>query len=322
MLLKQIKVVASATGLALATLSATPEPAVAQEAPDQITIFTSVSGSSWYGIGAGMAEIFAEAGVPSNPELGAGLSNVANVASGQGELGFTMSPAITVALRGDEPFGTPVENVAVIAGLSLSLMHIIVDAEEGFGAVSDLAGHPFITQRPGSITAVVFEELLSVNGMSPEDLDISTGSLTEQRDGLRDRRSDGMVSIASYPSSWGAELATTVPVSFLPISDQEYEALSAQMPTVGRSVIVAGTYKGQDEDVPTVTAKMIVVGAADMPEEEAYWIARTLAENIESVRALHASYATLTVEDMANVPGGGLHPGAARYYREVGALTE
>ncbi len=313
---------ANIAGAALVALSVTAMPSAAEEKPGQVTIFTSVSGSSWYGIGAGMAEIFASAGVPSNPELGAGLSNVANVASGQGELGFTMSPAVTVAKRGDAPFGAPVENVAVIAGLSESLMHIIVDAEEGFGSVRDLAGHPFITQRPGSITAVVFEELLSVNDMTTADLDISTGSLTEQRDGLKDRRSDGMVSIASYPSSWGAELATTVPVSFLPISEAEFEALSAEMPTVGRGTIKAGTYKGQDADIPTVTAKMIVVGAADMPDDEAYWIAKTLAENLDSVRALHASYANLTVEDMATVPGGGIHPGAARYYKEVGALKE
>ena len=297
-------------------------PANAQdEAPDQLTIFTSVSGSSWYGIGAGMAEIFAQNGVSSNPELGAGLSNVANVANGRGELGFTMSPAITVAVRGEEPFTEPVTNVRVIAALSESLMHIFVDGDENIATLADLQGRPFITQRPGSITAVVFEELLDSQGMAASDLDLSTGSLTEQQDGLRDRRSDGMVSIASYPSSWGAELANTVPISLLPIDDAAFEALTERMPTVGRGLISGGTYVGQDVDVPTITANMILIASADMSEDEAYWVTRTLVENIETVRGLHASYRDLTPEQMASVPGGGLHPGAERYYRETGALN-
>ena len=289
--------------------------------PDQITIFTSVSGSSWYGIGAGMAEIFAQSGVPSNPELGAGLSNVANVASGQGELGFTMSPAITVARNGQAPFQEPVTNIAVIAALSESLMHIIANGERGITTVSDLTGRPFVTQPPGAITAVMFEEVLAAYGMNVDDIDMSQGSLTVQRDELRDRRSDGMVSVASFPSSWVQEIAATMPIDLVPVSDDAYQALHARMPTVGRAVIPAGSYEGQTDDVDTITATMIIVAAADMPEDDAYWITRALVENIDRVRGLHGSYADLTPAAMAEVPGGGLHPGAERYYREIGVLN-
>jgi TRAP transporter TAXI family solute receptor len=295
-------------------------PTLAQEKPDQLTIFTSISGSSWYGIGAGMAEIFAKEGVTSNPELGAGLSNVANVASGKGELGFTVSPAITVAARGDEPFGTPVTNVAVIAGLSESLMHIIVDGEGGIETIPDLAGKPFMTQRPGTITAIVFNEVLTQYGLKENDLKMSSGNLTEQRDALKDRRSDGMVSVASYPSSWGGELASTIPVKLLPINDEVFGKLNESMPTLGRGIIKGGIYVGQDKDVPTVSAQMVLIGAKDMSDDDAYWIAKTLVEHIKDVRGLHGSYKNLEVEQMANVPGGGLHPGAERYYREIGAL--
>ncbi|WP_159591075.1 TAXI family TRAP transporter solute-binding subunit [Chelativorans xinjiangense] len=308
---------ALAAALLAGTLSL---PVAAQEKPDSITIFTSVSGSSWYGIGAGMAEIFGKKGVQSNPELGAALSNIANVAAGKGELGFTMSPAVTVARNGQAPFDAPIENVAVIARLDDSIMHIIIDGTEEISTVADLKGRPFVTQPPGSITAVVFDRVLSAYGLSEGDLRLSKGSLTEQTEAMKDRRSDGMVSIATYPSSWVAELASTVPIRLVPIPDDTFAKVAAEMPTVGRATIPAESYEGQGEDVPTLSASMLVVSAADIPEEEAYWIARALAENIDAVRALHASFAELTVEEMADVPGGGLHPGAERYYREVGAL--
>ena len=292
----------------------------AEEKPDQLTIFTSVSGSSWYGIGAGMADIFAENGVPSNPELGASISNIANVSTGKGELGLSNSPAITVAERGDKPFSVPLTNVRVIAALSENLMHIFTDANSEFNSVRDLKGEPFMTQRPGSITAVVFDELLGVSGLTRDDVNMLTGSLTEQQDGMKDRRVKGMVSIASYPSSWGGELAKTVPIKFLPVDEETYIELASRMPTVGRGMIKAGTYENQDTDIPTITAKMILVASDEMTDDEAYWVTKTLAGNLGALQRLHASFKTLTIEDMADVPGGGLHPGAERFYREIGAL--
>ena len=311
------RVIIAAFGATL-LMNATAADAIAK--PKQLTIFTSISGSSWYGIGAGMAEIFGKAGVQSNPELGAGLSNVANVAVGKGELGFTMSPAITVAANGQAPFKKPVKNVAVIAALSQSLMHIIVNADRKLSTVKDLKGKPFVTQPPGAITAVVFQEVLNAYGLKPSDLDLSQGSLTVQQEALKDRRSDGMVSVASFPSSWVAELASTMPIGLLPVSDNAYKSLHSKMPTVGRATIPSNTYKGQDTPVETITAKMILVSAADMSDADAYWIAKTLVENLATVRKLHGSYKSLTAKEMAQVPGGGLHPGAAKYYREIGAL--
>jgi len=301
------------------TLALTLSPA-AQAQPKGLTIFTSVSGSSWYGIGAGMAEIFAKAGVPSNPELGAGLSNVSNVGAHKGELGLTVAPALTVAARGQPPFPAAVGNVKVIAGLDSSILHIFVHAGAGISTVKDLAGHAFMTQRPGTISAVVFSEVLQAYGLKESDLSLSAGNLTEQTDAMKDRRVDGMISVASYPSSWGGELASTMPIRFLPVDDAAFSRLTGSMPTLGRAVIKGGLYKGQDADVPTVSAQMVLIAAAEMPEADAYWIAKALTEKLEDLRAIHASFKALTVGDLANVAGGGLHPGAEKYYREVGAL--
>lgn len=295
--------------------------AVAQEnKPDSLTIFTSLAGSSWYGIGAGMGEIFASEGVPSNPELGAGFSNVANVASGEGELGLTMVPAISVANKGEAPFGASIGNVYVIAGLSESLMHLAVSAEAGIDAIADLKGHSFITQPVGSITAVVFEKVAAASGLNLADVDLSRGSIDVQTGGMQDRRSDGMVSVATFPAAFISELASAVPVKLLSVSDAAFAALKTDFPGVGRAVIPANTYEGQTADVPTVSAKMVVIASDVMTEDEAYWVTKTLVENIDRVKKLHGSYAKLTPEAMATVPGVPLHPGAERYYREIGVL--
>ncbi|MCV0378348.1 TAXI family TRAP transporter solute-binding subunit [Nitratireductor sp.] len=288
--------------------------------PKQITIFTSLAGSSWYGIGAGMAEIFGSEGVNSSPELGAAFSNIANVAAGKGEMGLTMLPAISVAANGTAPFKSPITNVKVVAALSESYMHIAVNADKGINSVADLKGKPFVTQPPGAITALLFEEVLAANGLSTDALQLSRGSLDVQLGEMKDRRADGMVSVATFPAAFIAELSSAMPVKLLPVDDAAFEAINAKLPAVGRSTIPANTYEGQAEPVETISAKMVAVVPADMSDEDAYWIAKTLVENLEKMRTLHGSYRTLNAEAMATVPDTMLHAGAEKFYRESGAL--
>jgi TRAP-type uncharacterized transport system substrate-binding protein len=68
-----------------------------------------------------------------------------------------------------------------------------------------------------------------------------------------------------------------------------------------------------------VTDQLIFV-RAEMSEAEGYWIARTLAENLAKLRAIHVSLADLQLADFAQTSGMEFHPGVARYWREAGVL--
>ncbi|WP_316979920.1 TAXI family TRAP transporter solute-binding subunit [Shumkonia mesophila] len=292
----------------------------AQAKPKQVTIFTSLAGSTWYGIGAGMAKIFGEGGVQSNAELGAALSNIVNVVEGKGEIGLTMTAAVSMAEAGDPPFKGKIDKVAGLIGLSPSYLQIAVAKDDNIMGVGDLKGKRFVTQPKGAITAEVFSRTLKAYGLSESDLDLSRGSLDVQIDQMKDRHAKGMVSMASFPASFFSELANAVPLRMLPISDAAFAKIAADMPGLAQATIPANTYSGQGVPVPTVISKMVGVISADMLDDDAYWLAKALVDNLQAVRELHSSYKDLTPADFASIPGVRLHPGAARYYREKGVL--
>ncbi|MDR2744814.1 MAG: TAXI family TRAP transporter solute-binding subunit [Desulfovibrio sp.] len=291
-----------------------------QAKPKQVTIFTSLAGSTWYGIGAGMAKIFASYGVNANAELGAAVSNIVNVVDGKGEIGFTLTAAVSLAQNGVPPFRGKITKVNSILGLAPSYLQIATPKADNIMTIRDLAGKKFVTQPKGAITAEVFSRVLKAYGMGDNDLNLSRGSLDVQIDQMKDRHTAGMVSLGSFPAGFFTELANNVPLRMLPVSDDAYKELTAEMPGLVRAVIPANTYNGQDVDVPTVLSKLSLVVSADMPEEDAYWLTKTLVTHGDEIRALHSSYKALTNEDFAAIPGVPLHPGATRYYREIGVL--
>lgn len=308
---------------AAAVAAAAPLPAAhaAEGAkPQQVTIFTGPQGGSWYAMGGGFAKLFSDQGVRSNAEVGGGVSNVAVVGQGRGELGFTMSIVPRMAELGEEPFKQKITNVRAIASLGTNVVHIVVSGDAGIGSVADLKGKKFATQPVGNVTTEAFKGVLAANGMKEEDLDLTRGGQGYGASQMKDRRIAGFTATTLPPSPAFSEVAQSLNVKFLPISDDTLARMQEANPGYSRGVIPAGTYNGQAEDVPTAATGMLVITRAELSDAEAYWITRTLAENIEDLRRIHSSLSELTVEEMAKTPGLDLHPGAMQYYKEKGLI--
>jgi TRAP transporter TAXI family solute receptor len=277
--------------------------------PQQVTIFTGPQGGSWYAMGGGFAKLFSDQGVRSNAEVGGGVSNVAVVGQGRGELGFTMSIVPRMAERGEAPFKQKITNVRAIGSLGTNVVHIAVMKDAGVETVADL-----------NVTTEAFKGVLAANGLKEEDLDLTRGGQGYGAAQMKDRRIVGFTATTLPPSPAFSEVAQSLDVKFLPIADATLKKMQEANPGYSRGVIPAGTYNGQTEDIPTAATGMLIVTRAEMSDDEAYWITRTLAEHIGDLRKIHSSLSDLTVEEMAKTPGLDLHPGALRYYKEKGLI--
>lgn len=312
------RVITSLAGALLVGLGAAG--ALGQQAPDQISIFTGPQGGSWYGMGGGFAQLFSDAGVRANAEVGGGISNVVQVAKGRGELGFSMSIVPRMAELGVEPFQEKITNIQGLANLAENKVHIVVHANSGVADLEDLEGKKFGSQPVGNVTTEAFKAVLKANGMSEDDLDITRGGQGYGASEMKDRRVVGFTATTNPPSPAFADVSQSLDVTFLPIDDATFAAMKEDNPGFVRSEIPAGTYRGQDEPIRTAGTDLIVIAGAEMPDEEAYWITKTMVERLDQLRNIHASLKGLTVEEMADVQGLALHPGAEKYYREIGAL--
>lgn len=306
-------VAVAVTGLAL--------PALGQgRPPAQLTILTGPQGGSWYAMGGGLARLFQEAGVRASSEVGGGVSNVAVIAAGRGEMGFTMSAVPPMAARGEAPFRAPITNIRAIGTIGPNHVHIVVAADSGVSTIADLRGRPFASQPVGNVTTEAFRLVLQAAGMREEDLALTRGGQGYGAAQMKDRRVVGFTATTLAPSPAFLEVAQALDVRFLPIEGELRERVVRLNPGFRPAELPAGLYRGQSAPVPTLATDQLIIVRAEMPAEEAYWITRTLAENLAKLRQIHASLAALELADLALATGIEFHPGAARYWREAGAL--
>ncbi len=83
-------------------------------------------------------------------------------------------------------------------------------------------------------------------------------------------------------------------------------------------VISAGTYPGQDSDIPTIAQPNFLAVRADVSEQDVYQITKTIYENLGFLRSIHKATGAMTLDQATTGLPVPLHPGAARYYREAG----
>ena len=83
-------------------------------------------------------------------------------------------------------------------------------------------------------------------------------------------------------------------------------------------MIPAGTYPNQDKDVNTIAQPNFLAARADLEDEAVYLITKTIYENLPFLNAIHKATKVMAVEKaLAGLPMP-LHPGALKYYQEVG----
>lgn len=316
-----LRTLACAGLAAVLAWSALPGGAAAQsQPPRQLTIFTGPQGGSWYAMGGGLARIFQEAGVRTSSEVGGGISNLVVVGAGRGEMGFTMSVVPPAAARGQAPFRQPVTNVRALGTIGPNHVHIVVAADSGVRSLADLRGRPFASQPVGNVTTEAFRLALEAAGMKEEDLQLTRGGQGYGASQMKDRRIVGFTATTLTPSPAFLDVAQSLDVRFLPIEGDLRARMRQLNPGFSDGVIPANTYRGQTAAVQTVVTDQLIFLRAEMSDAEAYWIARTLAENLAKLRAIHVSLANLQLADFARTSGMEFHPGVARYWREAGVL--
>ena len=115
-------------------------------------------------------------------------------------------------------------------------------------------------------------------------------------------------------------MAGSIGTKIIPFTQEQCDALTS----LGYSqfalyTIPANTYSNQPEDLTTLGYKCELFVTADMDEELVYQMTKVLFENMDDIRSSHNALATIEaetcLEGLAEVP---LHPGAVRYFQEIG----
>ncbi len=302
------------------TLVAAPAGAQAQEF---INVLTGGTSGVYYPLGVALSEIYAEGIEGSRTQVQATRASVENLnllAQGRGEIAFALGDSVALAWEGNEEAGFPeaLTGLRAIAAIYPNYVQIVADAESGITTLEDLPGRSMSVGAPASGTELNARAIFEAAGLSYEDLGrLEYLPYAESAELIKNRQLDSTLQSAGLGVAFIQDLTATHEINLVAIPAETVESIGA--PYVP-AIIPAGTYNGQDEDVPTAAIGNILVSHEDVSEETAYEMTRLLFENLDRMQAAHGAANDIDIEaaiDGLPIP---LHPGAERYYREQGII--
>lgn len=305
--------------LIAAALAMMAIPAAAQ----QVTFMTGPQGGSWIPLGGALKGMWEKniPGLQIQQTPGAGISNVRGVDEGKAQIGIGNSSTTVDGLEGRPPYPKKVTKVCQLANLYPQYFQVVALANANVNTLADLKGKSLTTQPKGNTGELLTELVLKMSGLTYQSLSkVNFNSYTESVGMMKDGHAQVFTLGTTAPASAVMDLASARDVKLIGVDDRILGELKKMNPGYNKLVLKAGTYPKQDKDVPVIGYSTHIVVACDLPENTVYQMAKTMAANVDAMAAVVKSIEGIKPKDMALDIGVPFHKGAARFYKEVGAM--
>jgi TRAP transporter TAXI family solute receptor len=250
---------------------------------------------------------------------GASVENIRLVSSGDADLAIVQTDIQAYAVDGINNFADTgrVDNVKAIASLYPEVVHVVT-TDQNLNTVGDLKGKAVSVGAAGSGTEINARQFLEAYGLTYDDIDERFLPFGDSATALQDGSIAAAFIVAGTPNSAIVELSVSKPVKVLSIGDDERRALIEKYPFFADHTVAKDVY-GTEEDADTLAIKAVMVVRAEMSEDDVYALTRALFEKQPDLAASHAKGAELSLDTcMIGIVPGNVHPGAAKYYAEIG----
>jgi uncharacterized protein len=307
--------------LAIAAVAAAfSAPAAAQ----QVTFMTGPQGGSWIPLGGALKGMWEKEipGLQITQTPGAGIANVRGVDEGKAQIGFGNSSTTVDGIEGRAPYPKKVTKVCQVANLYPQYFQVVALADAKVNSFADFKGKALVTQPKGNTAEALTDTVLKLNGLTYQSL--SKANFQAAYTDAVSMMKDGHVQIftlgTTAPASAVMDLASARDIRLVPVDDKTMDALKKQNAGYNKLIIKAGTYPKQDRDVPVIGYSTHVVAACDLPEDTVYKMTKAMASNVDAMAAVVKAIDGIKPKDMALDIGVPLHKGAAKFYKEAGAI--
>ena len=289
-------------------------------------IGTGGTAGTYYPVGGMIANAVSQPGkiVATAAATNGSVANVNGIGGGSLESGFSQSDVATWAQKGTGIFeGKPhVPGLRMIANLYPETIHVVVKKGSGIKSIVDLKGKRVALDEPGSGTLINARLVLAAYGVLESEIKPEYIKPNQAGDKMKDGSLDAFFFTGGAPAGAIAELASSGSgIELLPIDGPQAQGLRMASPFFAVDTIPAETYKGVAAvNTLAVGAQWVTSDKADA--ETVYQITKALFSDAtqKTLQAGHAKGKMITLKNAVQGVGIPFHPGAERYYKEVGAL--
>jgi len=303
-----------------------PAPEAGGEAAPEVVKMTMGTGGTtgtYYAFGGVIANVInsKDVGVEINVQsTGASKANIYLVHDGEADLAIVQNDVMDYGYNGTDLFAAEgaANGFNTVAALYAEVCQVV--ATKDIESIEDLKGMRVSVGDAGSGVEFNARQILEAYGMTFDDIEVNNLGFGDSSDALKDGKIDAFFCTAGAPTTAIVELATTNDINLLEIDDEHAAKLAAAYPYYTTYPIPGGSYKGVDEDVQTVAIKATLICSPDLAEETVYNLTKAIFDNQAEIAAAHAKGQELSLEYATTGISVPFHPGAEKYFKEVGAL--
>lgn len=290
-------------------------------------------GGGWYTMAAGIAALVKD----ENPDIqirvvpGGGLANPTRINNNQSQMGWGIDAFTAAAARGEEPYTAKHERLRSLGtGYSPTEHNLLRAADkqpEDMRGILTQRGLRIGTPQRSSTDEMTMQRILRFLGTSPDRIRAEGGRyLNGSYNDIAAAFGDGQVDYVYCALAKPAAILTEIgqgrrPARLVGFPDDVRKHLIDAY-AYNEGVLPASAYPNlQSSDLKVTTMDSVIILHETVPEEVAYRMARTLIRakgpRLTQIHGSMAAYDPAAAWRYSGVP---LHPGAARAYREAGAM--
>ena len=250
--------------------------------------------------------------------------NATNVSEGDLDLALIEGDVAYDAVYGAYSFdGRPLENLRVLGACYQQVSGWMALKKSGLTQVNQLKGKIISSGPAASATELASDMVFDVMGIDISNTEVYTDSLTNSVEHIKRETADAVHAFSTVPYRAHEALAAEYETAVLGYTEEELDQILSLDERYFKTVIPAGTYHGQEEDVQTFGMKVLLCASKEMDEDLAYEIARALDLNGPVYADGHRFMAAIKEKEfLCNELPIPLHDGARRYYQEAGFMKE
>lgn len=242
----------------------------------------------------------------------------------KGELEFALANAAIsyFAVRGEGAWKQkhPINTVMTLAP---NVALFITPKRSGVKNIVDLKGKRVVVGPAGAGFEYFLEPILAAHGVTYKDFT----PLHNTQSGAVDMLADGSAAAAflggAVPTASILQACTSQDIFFIPFDDAAKQQLFDDYPFFNAATIPTATYRNQNEPFKGMNVgAMHLITNADEDEETVYRFTKILYEHQAEVAEIHPAGKAINAKNVVKNTGTPFHPGAVRYYKEIGIWTE
>lgn len=299
----------------------------AKEEVPSYFIGTGGSAGNYHSVGLALRRILANN--PATSELKfdvrtspGSVSNINAIARGEIQFGIAQADYQYQAVNGLDEWSDkgPQTELRAIFSLYADSVTLVAGADTDIRSMEDLKGKLVDIGAPGSGTRSNAIDGLRAAGIDwQKDIEVSQANLDDRLAMFMRGGIDAFFYTVGHPNT-EIKFATFSVRGARIIPLNNIDSLIDSSPFYSRVLIPSGTYPraNNDGDIDTIGVYATLLTSAQVSEDVVYAITKAVFENVESSTDLRSEFGALLSDQFSKSLTAPMHPGAAKYYREVG----